>query len=378
LTRADAEDYCAEITLDDSLGPRCKVSYIASLKTFFEDCQFYGWYGAPTADLILPHDMDFKYSKEPHPIPEEVINQLNQNLDKLPAQIGRMVFTVEHVGMRADELCTLCCDCLSKNGVGAYTLTYMQEKTHRINTVPVTDDVGHTIEAAIQMSRDKYGSDVKYAFASGKTGPITSDSFNKALNALSVKCNIRDAAGNLYHFRNHAFRATVGTNYANGGLGHADPSSSMFYIKMHDPTVTKVMRPLMNEFDTMIRNIGKPMSDVVAPTMVNELALPLANGLCMKSVTQGRCLDANHCYGCSEFQPIVEDLSVYVRQLEAVRLNAKMARLNGYDRIAEMHEDLIKKLEHIVNEIRQGSLCDGTESRQDSPDVKDTDSHQAS
>ena len=72
------------------------------------------------------------------------LRQFNEHLDDLPRDIARMLFTIENVGMRVSELCTLTIDCLNKDIGGEYVLTYYQFKSKKTNRVPISKELAQS------------------------------------------------------------------------------------------------------------------------------------------------------------------------------------------------------------------------------------------
>lgn len=83
--------------------PQTVISHLGAIKLFFEDGNINGWF------QVSPHLIrleDYPQSQKPIPryIPEEVIKQLNQHIDKLPEQLMRMVLVLQECGSRLGRL----------------------------------------------------------------------------------------------------------------------------------------------------------------------------------------------------------------------------------------------------------------------------------
>lgn len=70
--------------------------------------------------------------------------------------------------------------------------------------------------------------------------PISQDSIKLNLNKLANRCNIKDKDGEIYWFKNHAFRHRYGVNLINNGMNilhvqklmaHASPEMTLVYAK---------------------------------------------------------------------------------------------------------------------------------------------------
>lgn len=73
--------------------------------------------------------------------------------------------------------------------------------------------------------------------------PISQDSIKLNLNKLANRCNIKDKDGEIYWFKNHAFRHRYGVNLINNGMNilhvqklmaHASPEMTLVYAQIHD------------------------------------------------------------------------------------------------------------------------------------------------
>lgn len=364
LNRFIIEDFLGDISLNDSLKPRTKQSRIGSVKTFFDTCMLYGWEEAPLQTLILSDDAKKKSKFLPRYYEDEVLYQINQNLENLPVQIARMVFVIQNVGMRISELCQLKIDCLKQDSEEDYVLEYYQQKTKEINRVPIKEDVALAIKEAIKYSKEQFGDNIKYVFMQNEHKPISPDTFSYHMNRLIKKHNIRNRNGELARIKSHLFRGTVATRYANMGmnmnlirilLGQRSVGAIRYYVEILEETISESMKNILHFQDQMIQNIGK--KDVVIQMKQEDIVeIPLSNGSCAKLLSSGKCLHANACYTCAMFKPDPKSLDIFKRQLVEAKSNIEMAKINGFERIQQINEDLATNLERIINMIEKGGV----------------------
>lgn len=87
----------------DKLNIETKNKHLATLRLFFEAGNINSWFNVP--DYLIRKE-DFGKVSKPNPryIPEEVMQQLNQNLDKLPIPVRQMVLILQETGLRIGEL----------------------------------------------------------------------------------------------------------------------------------------------------------------------------------------------------------------------------------------------------------------------------------
>lgn len=358
LNRTCIEEFYAYLRQNNTSTHKLSL-FAGCLKYLFDYAQLSGHQYAPSTQLILTTDLRRKDKALPRFFSEDEIQRLNEHINELPLQIARMLFVIENVGLRVSDLCSLGCDCLISTNDNQYTLRYLQPKTHKWNTIPISEVVAHTLKSAIQESQSEFGTDCKYAFAKSKELPISTDMFSYHLNQLSFKHNLLDDDGMPLRIKAHTFRGTVATNLANLNidlnivrlmLGQSSLGVLKHYVTIHDTSMLEAIKPILDEDNQLIANIGNPQN-IIVPTPMPESTTPLPNGQCAKPTNAGKCPHANACYECRMFRPSAAHLNVYKRQLEAVKMNIQIAELNGFERILEMNLRTKASLEKIIKSI---------------------------
>lgn len=361
LNRTIIEEFLGYINLNNNLKPRTQSSRIGAVKTFFETCTLFGWDEAPKQTLLLTDDVKKKYKVLPKFYEDSVLTQINKNLEHLPVQIARMVFVIQNVGMRISELCNLESDCLKKDTENDDILEYFQEKTQDWNRVPIKRDIALAIKKAKEHSQEQFGKQVKYIFMQDADRPISKDTFSYHLNQLMKKYDIRDSGGNLVRIKSHHFRGTVATKYANMGmstnvirilLGQRSLGAIRHYVEILEETMTDAMQDLLNYQDQMIQNIGKKEA-VIQMNDEDKAEIPLPNGSCAKPLSSGKCTHANACYTCAMFKPDPKNIDLFKYQLSQAQSNVEMAKINGFERVLQVNEDLVDALEKIIASIEK-------------------------
>ena len=329
---------------------------IGKVRDFLETCILLNLPDQPPYQLIM--DTDYLCRKKPMPrfFTDEELRQFNAHMNDLPLDIARMLFTIESVGMRISELCTLTTECLAKDTSGEYVLTYYQFKCKKMNRVPISQELAQCLERMIADVNEKYGNSCQYVFTRDGKKPISVEVFSRALNELSYRYHFVDRAGKPLRVRSHTFRATVATNYINIGIdpnvirmmiGQADMRSLKFYIEASDESVLASTKTLLEQQERLIRNIGNP--DAIQLVIADDCAgaHPLPNGACSR---KGKCEHFNACYACPMFQPDSAFLQVYRYQLQKAETALSMAQANGMQRLADVNEQLIANLHRIIKE----------------------------
>jgi integrase len=245
INRAMMVEYMAFLATSD-LKETTRAGYLITLRTFFEWCTRENW--APVFDGRLIYDDDLPGSNKVQPrfIPQEVVMQLNQHLEALPAPMMRMVLILQECGMRISELCQMPIDCLMQDASGDWFLRYYQAKMYKEHSIPLAREIVAVIQEQQVVTRQRWGTSMTYLFPNEEGTPTQRQTFVRALNRLAYEKNICDATGKPYHLQSHQFRHTVGTRMINNGvpqhivqryLGHESPTMTARYAFIHDQTM---------------------------------------------------------------------------------------------------------------------------------------------
>lgn len=321
------------------LGANTRIRHISQLRTFLEMCPREGWADIPDKRLIYSEDFPKHTRAQPRFIPEEVMEQLNQNLESLPPHIARMTVILQECGMRIGELCRMPFDCLMRDVHGDCFLRYYQFKLKKEHSIPIDKEVAAVIQEQQQIVRERWGPDFPYLFPNAKGKPMKQKAFSDALNRLAYDKQISTLSGNLWHFQSHQFRHTVGTRMVNHGvpqhviqrfLGHESPEMTAHYACIHDQTMKE-------EYAKFRKNMVDVKGKVVEPERIaadiaegadpndvdaqwlkkNIRAQALPNGLCTLPVVKGSCpYGANKCLTCTHFKTDSRYLAQHQEHLE--------------------------------------------------------------
>lgn len=332
--------------------------------------------------LIYPEDKSKKICRNPRYIPEEVMQQLNSNLDKLPEPIMRMVLVLQECGLRIGELCNLQFDCLRRDIHGDFYLQFMRWKMKKESSIPISRELAKVIQEQQKYIRDNLGQKFNYLFCAREPGNkrsqfipkpkmILADSFVNALKRLAEQLDIKDSSGNRWNFQSHQFRHTVGTRMVNNDvpmhiiqryLGHESPTMTQVYAYIHDKTLKK---EIAKYHDNRVVNIAGEVVESTNPELDNDLELhllkkkvlaqSLPNGSCARPIVLGECPHANACFTCGDFRTTVEFLDQHKSQLEETEKLVKNAEENGWKRHAEMNTKVRDNLQKIITTLESGN-----------------------
>lgn len=362
LNRKIIEEYISYLRSETNYSKNHTNLNLSTLRNFFATCVLCDFKNTPKQTLII--DSDYFSKKKSTMIKfytDEEIKNMNNNIGKLPIMYGQILFVAENIGIRNAELRTLKTDCLLKNDNEEYYLNYFQIKTKAFNKIPINEMVAKVLLSAIDNSKKLYGENVKYIFTENGKDPISDSKLSKALNQWSIDNNILGNDGKILRINIQYFRGTVATKYVNLGLdinvirkmlGHSSSRAIYHYVEIHNDTLLKAVKPIIDMQDTLISNIGNIKSVAIEEMENNIEYVKLSNGTCCKPISEGICKHANACLTCKMFKYDKTYLPIYQKQLQEVEANIEIAKANGFERILEKNIELKTNLEKIINSIK--------------------------
>ena len=348
---------------EDTIG-----GYYSDLSSFFDSCRVEGWLDINTywfkgkrIRTSQPKNDEINY------IPQEVWNQLQENLHLLPEQIQRMVMIIRATGLRIGELLNLPLDCL-RNRNNQWRLRFKTEKYKIEDELPL-----NSIElvAIIQEQRNYiiklFGNSYKNLFCSSrrrKTHDFTEfgtpipkvmylGTFNKWLNKLSEKANICSKNGELWHFKSHQFRKTVATVMTNAGvrdliiqkyLRHRSPDMQNYYKHLLKQVLGSEYQKLIQEKKYVditgeVVHSHKPKNPITEMLRRRMYQITTQYGECHRPTLKKPCPTVNACWKCSQWRVCSDDLPYLKEDLERVENELKTAKDFGMSRQQQGLED---------------------------------------
>lgn len=338
------------------------------LRTFLEIVAQEEWLPFTKARLIYNTDMPKKERQSPRFIPEPVMAQLKDHLPTVPDHYRRLIFILMETGRRISEICTLPYDCMQQDEDGSYFLKVNEHKTKKSYFIPITNDCASVIKEQQAHHLFMKKQIQPYLFVAhncySTADHLTARNVHNVLNDLARDKNIRDENGKIWHFHAHQFRHTVGTRMINAGvsqpivqryLGHESPEMTSRYAYIHD-------RTLKNAFFKFQGNLVNIHGDIINHARIrkeeekwlkhNIMAQALPNGYCGLPAKQQRCPHANACLTCASFRTDETFLPHHERQLKATNEIIDNANKCGWQRQAEMNQEIKINLENIIAALR--------------------------
>jgi integrase/recombinase XerD len=374
ICRSNIVEYLSYLS-QKRLSTRTQKMCISTLSTFLEVGMLNSWFTIQPY-LIRKEDSPKLNKCIPRYIPNDVIKQLNQHLDKLPEAVMRMLLVIQEVGLRISELCLLPLDCLKQDSKGNWFIQFMRGKIKRETILPISIELSKVIREQQEYIALHLEIEFKYLFCGGKTGGrgqfvadhkmIGARCFVNHLKRLANKFNICDSNGEKWNFQTHQFRHTVGTSMINNGvpqhiiqkfLGHESPEMTSVYAHIHDATLRKEIDKYLG---AKIVGINGEVIKSIVPKLDNDLELQwisrkilletLSNGYCGLPA-QLTCNKGNACLTCSDFRTTIEYLDQHKQHLERTNQVLVVAQTNGWERQIQINLDVKNSLEKIITTL---------------------------
>ena len=332
------------------LRPPTKSTHIGALRTFFRDCQEWGWIPChfdPSRAFVIPRSVKALIGPEPRVIADDVWAKLlwaglNLTADDMPrhAAVRATYYPIEMLralaavwlfaGLRLSEISRLRLGCIrwQEDGAGderrrVCLLDVPAHKTGMAFTKPVDRMVGHAIDQWVAVrprqpefvdARTSERVDLLFVHKGMRIGQTF---INAALiPSLCRKANVplRDVRGSI---TSHRARATIASQLYNARepmtlfelqawLGHRSPASTQHYAKITPTTLTRAYAGA-GYFDRNLRTIAVLVDREAATSGAAAAGQPwqfydLGHGHCTYSFFE-QCPHRMACARCDFYIP---------------------------------------------------------------------------
>ncbi|HFJ9421738.1 tyrosine-type recombinase/integrase [Bacillus cereus group sp. Bc252] len=369
--------------------------------TFLQDIQRFEYSIAPvksTSRLLYSEDypkLDKKSDDDIDYIPDYVLEQLFMHINDLHPDVQPIVWVAYKTGLRIGDTLGLTQDSLIKLN-GKYWIQTDVEKTYvKDHKVPIDEQLADIVAVLIRNSKERSNDDNnpnKYIFVrySGtrKGRPFIRGWVQGKLNELAVKKNITDETGDIFHFKNHAFRHTYAVKMLNGGadiltvqelLAHASPEMTMRYARLLDDTKRKAFEEVVKKgvfsFDlngeihqvSETQDIPEGIMDMIwKDEKLNALDNPYGtcrarvNGNCPLAV-EPPCLTANDGKPCFDLAVGMTnfDIKKYELHIESTTKIIEASKEYGRQDMVEANEKNLERYKNIYDTIKNGNVIFG-------------------
>ena len=157
-------------------------------------------------------------------------------------------------GWRISDILNLRYDkCLKQTAQGWWLCGDIPKTNISNHRIPITEEIAAVVQAVINEVEKKHADNnptkasvCPPRWKTKRSPTRRTYNINKALNRLARDYNIVDDQGQVFHFKNHAFRHTKGVELINNGmdilhvkkwLAHVSPKMTLLYAKILDTTM---------------------------------------------------------------------------------------------------------------------------------------------
>ncbi|MGK0533316.1 tyrosine-type recombinase/integrase [Bacillus sp. 'calajunan'] len=371
------------------------------VQTFLKDIQRYEYSIAPekpVTKLFYPGDVPNlpKKSKDNiEYVPDFVLEQLFKHINDLHPDVQPVVWVMYETGLRISDVLGLTQDCLwVLNGKSSVKADI--KKTYVIDhKIPIKDRLANLLAVLIHQSKERSNNGNnpdKFIFVrykgSRKGNPYGQGWVRNKMNELAYKKKIVDEKGNIFHFKNHAFRHTFAVKMLNGGadiltvqelLAHASPEMTMHYAKLLDDKKREEWEKarqsgifsfnLDGKIHQVTENAEIP-EDIMDALWRDEKLNALDNpyGTCRARVNgncplaaEPPCLTANNGKPCFDLAIGMTsfDVKKYELHIESTTKIIEAAKEYGREDMIEANEKNLERYQEIYNTIKSGSVIFG-------------------
>lgn len=317
-------------------------------------------------------------------IPAPVIQQMDACIRQIePAEMRPVYVLLRETGWRGTDVLNLRYDsCLQYiwNAKEGRAVPYLCGEITKVGIPQLKDPIREEVagmvrllaeEAAAKSTEENNPDRYLFNCYEGRCMglPFSKPAFSRAVQKMIDKNDIRDADGNLFHFKAHGLRHTHAMEYAEQGmpigiiqrlLGHCSLQMSLHYAKVTEDTLYQKWK------DTEQLGLFKPTAlppgrtadqeDMIHYEKVRQNldAVRVPFGVCFKPSKAGCRRQAEQCMECPSFCSTRENLDEYASEIEKVRSMIRIGQTLGrdewvhknqeyLDRLIRMHDELEKK-----------------------------------
>ncbi|MBD8025576.1 tyrosine-type recombinase/integrase [Ureibacillus sp. Re31] len=373
---------------------------LSVVRKLLTDLKVLNWEQAPLLhieSLFLPNDnprrTKSKAFDNPKYIPDYIWEQVVENIHLMSSRYIPIVLVMEGSGFRGSDVLGLKINCLEKDNKGDYWLVGDQRKVNYKNhKVPISNELAKVIMSQQEMCKQNSTPDNNpddYLFVSyrgpRKGKPQTTATLSRVLNDFAKKANIRDVNGDIYKFKNHAFRHRYGVTLINNGMNivhvqrlmaHASPEMTLAYAKIHDQNLKESYFKAREKDGIKFNENGHMIKiNIDNQALENDLELEwirhnydsirMDHGMCVKStkmkcdyaekVIEPPCIANN----CRSFHVDSSFINYYQSQIESLEHDIKVYEKNGHSRSLEFANKKIENYRKILNEISNNGRVNG-------------------
>ncbi|MEB8677035.1 tyrosine-type recombinase/integrase [Bacillus cereus] len=291
------------------------IECLSNVRRIIEYMQGFEWKEAPKTPvnrLIFPEDFPRREKKNYHEhvkhVPDFIWEQVLENLHDLDSEIARLIVIMEATGFRVSDVCQLQLNCLTYKQDGWWLVGDQRKVNVKEHIVPISEEIVEIVKIQQEYinNHEKNHNNLNQFLFPVLTGKNRGMAFSQksvtyALNQLAEKYKILDKNGEIFLFKNHAFRHRYGVNLINNGMNilhvqklmaHTSPEMTLTYAKISDNTLRREWEKVQNSvrIDTTGELIQASLPEQAEENGLelewirhNMDSIRLDHGLCIKS-----------------------------------------------------------------------------------------------
>ena len=302
----------------------------------------------------------------------------------LPPHYLPIVVILRASGWRISDVLNLRYDtCLERTNNGWWLRGDIQKTDVLNHKVPISDEIAALVTAQCLRIKEMVSvqdNPHRYLFPATtqqrKGRPLDFRRCQHWLNKLAQNQEIRDEAGALFHFKNHAFRHTKAVELINAGMSlvhvqkwmaHLSPEMTMVYAKILDSTIRKEWEQAFARGAVRIDAQGQPKV-VSTEQLGNEQeieweyirrnldAVRLADGYCFKPKKANCPTQDSPCYTCRHFCTTPDFLPQFEKQERELHELVALGERAGSEIWVERNTQKLNRVLPLIQVLRKGDL----------------------
>ena len=296
-----------------------------------------------------------------------VIDQILNNIDKMPKDYSIMYLLLYCVGMRISEICQLSIDCLKKDNKGFYIVYYQQKMKKEVSN-PIPENLYYLLLEQKEEVIKRLGKEQQYLFCKKDGTPVLSNTFRAKMKSIFKLLNIRTSDGDIYNFRPHEYRHTFATNLVDRNvpfsviqklLHHKSPEMSLNYVDITGNHRKKKYIEFIDILGNKTTSLFDKEYDVNKVYEVQWLkkelrSQALPNGYCALPAYLGKCPYSNKCLSCSHFKTTPGHVNILKKQLSRTNYLIEYFQKENNTEFINDNIEIKNKLENIIDSIYGG------------------------
>ncbi len=345
---------------------------VLAVAGFLADITEWGWPDAPPRKLVFRDDTPKLPRALPRYLPVDVDRRLTEALTTRPENtLAAAALRLQRAcGLRIGELLDLELDCVHDLPEHGSWLKVPLGKLDTERMIPIDTEIGDLIDQIIDlrspgraMPHPRYRRPAQFLFTH----------HGRRLGQQAVRTELSRAAqlAGLDHITPHQLRHTYATALVNAGvslqalmalLGHASAEMSLRYGRLFDTTVKDEYERALDLAKQQARTpatgrTSLPLTDITGGRDWKDTPLlksRMAGGFCLRAPAQGACTYANICEHCPSYRAEPSSLPILAAQRIDAEALAHDAENRGWISEAKRHQQLIARLDTLINEAATG------------------------